>query len=172
LPVPAIDPVDGGKRAIRLRAILIGSGMSAYPSPNKWGLVFHHLGLAVKDPEAAAHFLTGLGYRIGPVILDPLQNVHLAMCAHDQMPDVEIISPAEGAGPLDKLLSTHKDGLVYHMCYTCADLDRSLDALESDDRFSVRSIAPPTEAILFGGKRVSFYLVEGVGLIEIIDQAP
>ncbi len=94
------------------------------------------------------------------------------MCAHDQMPDVEIISPAEGPGPLDKLLSSHKDGLVYHMCYTCADLDGSLDALEGDDRFNVRSIAPPTEAVLFGGKRVSFYLVEGVGLIEIIDEAP
>ena len=80
--------------------------MSGLPSPNKWGLAFHHLGLAVKDPEAAAHFLTGLGYRIGPTIFDPLQNVHLAMCAHDQMPDVEIISPADGPGPLDKLLSS------------------------------------------------------------------
>ena len=146
--------------------------MSGVPSPNKWGLAFHHLGLAVKDPEAAGHFLTGLGYRIGPTIHDPLQNVDLAMCAHDQMPDVEIISPAEGPGPLDKLLSSHKDGLVYHMCYTSPDLDRSLDALESDERFSVRSISPPTEAILFDGKRVSFYLVEGVGLIEIIDEGP
>ena len=31
---------------------------------------------------------------------------------------------------------------------------------------------PPKEAVLFGGKRVSFYLVEGVGLIEIIDEGP
>jgi hypothetical protein len=144
--------------------------MSGLASRNKWGLAFHHLGLAVKDHEAAAHFLTGLGYRIGPTIFDPLQNVHLAMCAHDRMPDVEIISPGDGAGPLDKLLSSHKDGLVYHMCYTCADLDSALDALESDERFRVRSIAPPTEAILFGGKRVSFYLIEGVGLIEIVDE--
>jgi hypothetical protein len=58
------------------------------------------------------------------------------------------------------------------MCYTCADLDRSLDALESDEHFGVRSISPPTEAVLFGGKRVSFYLIEGLGLIEIIDEAP
>ena len=50
--------------------------MSGLSSPNKWGLVFHHLGLAAKDPEAATHFLTGLGYRIGPMIFDPLQNVH------------------------------------------------------------------------------------------------
>jgi catechol 2,3-dioxygenase-like lactoylglutathione lyase family enzyme len=146
--------------------------MSAQSAPNKWGLAFHHLGLAAKDPEAAAHFLTGLGYRIGPTIFDPLQNVHLAMCAHDHMPDVEIIAPADGEGPLDKLLAAHKDGLIYHMCYTSADLDRSLDALESDDRFSVRSIAPPKEAILFAGKRVSFYLVEGVGLIEILEEGP
>jgi len=146
--------------------------MSGLAGPNKWGLVFHHLGLAAQDPEAATHFLTGLGYRIGPMILDPLQNVHLAMCAHDDMPDVEIISPAEGAGPLDKLLASHEDGLVYHMCYTCADLDSVLDALESDDRISVRSIAPPAEAVLFGGKRVSFYLVEGVGLIEVVEDGP
>jgi methylmalonyl-CoA/ethylmalonyl-CoA epimerase len=146
--------------------------MSALSSPNKWGLVFHHLGLAAKDPNVTAQFLSGLGYRIGPTIFDPLQNVHLAMCAHDHMPDVEIISPAEGPGPLDKLLSTHRHGLVYHMCYTSADLDRSLDALESDEHFSVRSISPPTEAVLFDGKRVSFYLVEGVGLIEIIDESP
>ena len=88
------------------------------------------------------------------------------------MPDVEIISPAEGEGPLDKLLARQPDGLVYHMCYASADLDRSLEALEEDDQLSVYSISPPKEAILFGGKRVSFYLVEGVGLIEIIDEAP
>lgn len=140
--------------------------------PNTWGLAFHHLGLAAKDPEAAAHFLSGLGYRIGPTIVDPLQNVRARLCAHDRMPDVEIISPGEGAGPLDKLLSVHKDGLVYHMCYTSADLDRSLEAMESDELIRVHSISPPTEGVLFGGKRVSFYLVEGVGLIEIIEDRP
>ena len=146
--------------------------MNGFSSPNKWGLAFHHLGLAAKDPEAATRFLTGLGYRIGPMIFDPLQNVNAAMCAHDQMPDVEVISAADGEGPLDKLLSTQKTGLVYHICYTSADLDRSLDALEGDGQLSVYSISPPKKAILFGGKRVSFYLVEGIGLIEIIDEAP
>jgi hypothetical protein len=51
-------------------------------------------------------------------------------------------------------------------------LDRSLDALEGDGELSVYSISPPKKAILFGGKRVSFYLVGGIGLIEIIDEAP
>lgn len=145
--------------------------MSAPFSPNTWGLSFHHLGLAVQDPQAAAHFLTGLGYRIGPMMFDPLQNVHLGMCTHDTMPGVEIISPAEGKGPLDKLLSSHKDGLVYHMCYTSKDLARSLDALEFDGDLRLFTVSPPKEAVLFGAKRVSFYMVAGVGLIEIIDEA-
>jgi hypothetical protein len=146
--------------------------MNARRLPNKWGLAFHHLGLAAKDPEAAARFLSGLDYRIGPMVFDPLQNVNAAMCAHDHMPDIEIISPATGEGPLDKLLSAQKDGLVYHICYSSADLDRSLDALEGDGELSVYSVSPPKEAVLFGGKRVSFYLIGGVGLIEIIDEAP
>ena len=50
--------------------------------------------------------------------------------------------------------------------------DRSLEALEDDGRLSVYSVSSPKEAVLFGGKRVSFYLIEGVGLIEIIDEAP
>jgi hypothetical protein len=148
------------------------SEMTAHLSPNRWGLAFHHLGLAAKDPDAATRFLTGLGYRVGPMVFDPLQNVNAAMCVHDQMPDVEVISPATGEGPLDKLLSAQKTGLVYHICYTSADLDRSLDALEGDAQLSVYSISPPKTAVLFGGKRVSFYLVEGIGLIEIIDEAP
>jgi hypothetical protein len=47
-----------------------------------------------------------------------------------------------------------------------------LEALESEERLSIRRISPPKEAVLFGGKRVSFFLVEGVELIELIDEGP
>jgi methylmalonyl-CoA/ethylmalonyl-CoA epimerase len=139
-------------------------------SLNTWGLTFHHLGLAAEKPEAAACFLMGLGYRIGPMMFDPLQNVHVGMCTHDHMPDVEIIAPAEGQGPLDKLLSAARDGLVYHMCYTSADLDSSLAALESEEGLRVHCVSDPKKTVLFAGKPVSFYLVSGVGLIEIIEE--
>lgn len=145
--------------------------MTALQPGNKWGLAFHHLGLAVKSPEPAAQFLTGLGYRISSMMFDPLQNVHLAMCTHQHMPDVEIITPAEGKGPLDKMLSANREGLVYHMCYASPDLKTTLDALESDPNLRLFCVSPPKEAVLFGGKRVSFYLIAGVGLIEIIDEA-
>ena len=145
--------------------------MIASVSPNKWGLTFHHLGLAAKDPEAAAEFLLGLGYAAGDTVYDPLQNVHLRMCEHARMPAVEIISPGKGEGPLDKMLAAHKSGLVYHMCFSAENLAQSLEKLESDENVRLFAVSPPKPAILFGGKRVSFYLIEGTGLIEIIDEA-
>jgi catechol 2,3-dioxygenase-like lactoylglutathione lyase family enzyme len=146
--------------------------MSGHFAANKWGLRFHHLGLAVKDVDAAVEFLSGLGYRAGPTVFDPLQNVNLGMFTHEAMPDVEIIHPADGAGPLDELLASHREGLVYHACYTSADLDASLEAMETDTNLRLFEVSPPKPAVLFGGKPVSFYVVGGVGLIEIIDEKP
>ncbi len=144
--------------------------MNERSASNKWGLKFHHLGLAVKNPEPAIAFLVGLGYKIGTTVFDSLQNVNLGMCTHEQMPDVEIIYPAAGQGPLDKLLATHTNGLVYHICYVSEDLNKTLNALESDGALRLFAVSSSKEAVLFGGKEVSFYLVAGVGLIEIIDE--
>lgn len=141
--------------------------MTALHHRNNYGLSFHHFGLAVEKPEQAIKFLEALGYQIGQTVFDPLQNVHLAMGAHPDQPDVEIIFPAESAGPLDKLLKQHKDGLVYHLCYTVEDPHAAVDEMEADG-LRVFCVAPPKKAVLFEGREVSFYIVAGVGLIELI----
>jgi methylmalonyl-CoA/ethylmalonyl-CoA epimerase len=138
---------------------------------NKYGLTFHHLGLAVDKPKTAAIFLEGLGYKIGKPIFDPQQNVNLLMCDHPAMPSIEVIYPAQGIGPLDRLLKRHKDGLVYHMCYTTQNLEASLATMEEKNDLQLFCVSLPKQAILFGGKLVSFYLVSDVGLIEIIDES-
>lgn len=144
--------------------------MGIEPGANRWGLTFHHLGLAVRDPEPAKTFLSGLGYEIGAIVYDPLQNVHLGMAVHEHMPDVEIIYPASGAGPLDGILGKHRNGLVYHMCFVAKDLDKSIEAIEAEDAIRIMTVSLPKEAVLFNGKKVSFYIVADVGLIEIIDE--
>jgi methylmalonyl-CoA/ethylmalonyl-CoA epimerase len=133
-----------------------------------FGLTFHHLGLAVAKPETARAFLSKLGYQIGPAMLDPVQNVHLAMCDHTTMPSVEIIWPAQGKGPLDRYLKEHREGLVYHMAFAAKDLAASIAALKADP--AVRAIfwAEPQEAILFQGRKIVFCIVNGVGLIELV----
>jgi methylmalonyl-CoA/ethylmalonyl-CoA epimerase len=136
---------------------------------NKFGLKFHHLGLAVKKPEDALRLLTGLGYTIGITVRDHLQNVNLALCTRRGMPAIEIIYAAETPGPLAEILKSNAS-MIYHICYESKNLERSLHAMESEGN-RVLLISPPKPAALFGGRHVSFHLVSGFGMIEILETA-
>lgn len=135
---------------------------------NGFGLQFHHLGLAVPRPDEAMSFLSGLGYAIGERMFDPEQNVNLALCRHPQMPAVEIIYPGDAPGPIDKLLTSHASGIVYHACFETVDLAKSLAAIEAA-KLRPLCVSKPRPAVLFGGRAVSFYVVVGMGLIEILE---
>lgn len=130
---------------------------------------FHHLGLAARRREAATRFARSMGYEVGPTVRDPLQNVELSMCSHSAMPRLEIVTPTESAGPLTSLLRTHTE-LVYHVCYEVPDIEGALGHLR-EDLGNVRCVQPPTPAVLFGQRKVGFYLVPGVGLVELLEAA-
>jgi Glyoxalase/Bleomycin resistance protein/Dioxygenase superfamily len=136
---------------------------------NLSSLRFHHLGLAVETPEPAGSFLAQLGYTLGEPVFDPLQNVRLTLCEHPSMPAVEIICKGDGKGPLDRLLVKHPEGLVYHICFTTTNLERTLLAFSSSG-LRAYCVSPPKPAVLFGGKAVSFYQIVGMGLIELLDE--
>lgn len=136
-----------------------------------FGLTFHHLGLAVRKPECAMAFVQGLGYVAQPSVFDPEQNVNLILCTHAKDPAIEIIFPGSGPGPVDTLVAKHANGIVYHCCYVTSDLDASLRAI-SQAGLRPFCVSAPKPAVLFGGARVSFYQVVGVGLIEIIEGSP
>lgn len=134
---------------------------------NAW-LKFHHLGLAVRKPERAVRFVTALGYRPGRAVYDALQNVNLMMCAHESEPAIEIIWPGETAGPIDRLTQRETTGIVYHICYSTDNLTEALAGLAELGLRAV-CVSPPSSAVLFGGRMVSFYNVIGLGLIEILE---
>jgi catechol 2,3-dioxygenase-like lactoylglutathione lyase family enzyme len=137
---------------------------------NRYGLEFHHLGLAVRSPEAAFRYLEDLGYRAGSDCYDPLQKVNLAMRHHERMPDVEVIWPGSERSPIDRMLE-RSDSMIYHVCYTSADVARSVAALEKAG-LEVLPLDLARPALLFDGVEVSFYSVTGVGIIEIIAGDP
>jgi len=130
-------------------------------------LTFHHLGLAVHQPEKALAFLRGLGYQCGHVVRDERQNVHLIMCTHPDAPDVEIVFPTETPGPLAGIL---KDGreMIYHTCYQTSNLAAALQQLEAEVGRAL-CVSPAKPANLFQNEPVSFYYLEGVGLVEILE---
>jgi hypothetical protein len=137
---------------------------------NRYGLEFHHFGLAVRSPEAAFRYLEDLGYVAGSTCYDPLQKVNLAMRHHDRMPDVEVIWPGTEPSPIDRMLK-RSDSLIYHLCYTSDDVGRSVASLEGAG-LEVLALGLAQPALLFGDMEVSFYSITGVGIIEIIAGAP
>lgn len=135
---------------------------------NQFGLEFHHFGLAVRQPESALRYLDALGYREGASCFDHHQGVNLAMRHHDAMPDVEVIWPGDRPSPLDQMLK-RSDSLIYHLCYTSLNVERSISAIEAAG-LDVLPISDTAPAPLFGGLEVSFYSVAGFGIIEIIQR--
>ena len=130
------------------------------------GLSFHHLGLAVRKPSKASDFLKELGYRVGEVVEDPLQNVRLIWAEHLRMPAVELIFPLNSPGPLDSILESRSE-MIYHVCFASRDMEASVKSLSEANRLI--TVSPAKPALLFDGKKVSFHMVAGFGLIEIIE---
>ena len=137
---------------------------------NTYCLTFHHLGLAVRIPERAKQFLSGLGYSMGDEVYDRHQEVNLIFCEHRIMPAVEIIFPTLRAGPLDNILAAHTE-LIYHTCFESSDVHKSVATMKAEGH-RVFCISPPSPAPLFDNRNVSFYSVLGFGLIEILESPP
>jgi hypothetical protein len=127
---------------------------------------FHHFGLAVREPEEAFRYLLLLGYTVGREEYDPLQRVNVAMRHHVAMPDVEVIWPQEKPSPIDGILKG-RDSMIYHLCYSTPDPQAALAEFERGG-LQVLSVVEPRPAVLFDGAPVSFHMVSGIGLIELI----
>lgn len=134
---------------------------------NLAGLSFHHFGLAARDPARAAAFLRALGYEVGALVRDRLQGVDLALSTHASMPSVEIVAPLGEGGPLASWLRKEAE-MLYHVCFEVADRDGALGAMALAGS-RVLTISPPTPAVLFAGRLVSFHRVSGFGLVELLD---
>jgi hypothetical protein len=147
----------------------IGQCRRAEQRLDRFGLRFDHFGLAVSEPKRACAFLADLGYEIGPHVHDPLQNVNLIFCRSTSMPAVELIFPAGSPGPLDSILVGRTE-LIYHLCFECESEANSIAAMKESGHRIV-CVSPQKPAALLGGRPVSFYLVRGFGLIEVVERS-
>ncbi|HEY0975602.1 MAG TPA: VOC family protein [Solimonas sp.] len=133
---------------------------------NRYGLSFHHFGLAVREEAPARLFLEGLGYRVDPLITDPEQNVQVSLARAPGLPTIELVLPTEVPGPLTSVLKG-RDSNIYHSCYVTDDAEASLAAIAADE-LPHTEVSASKPAVLFGGAPVSFHYVSGFGLIELI----
>lgn len=130
-------------------------------------LRFHHHGLALRREDTALPFLRALGYDIGPQIFDPEQGVHLRLCRSESAPSIELIVSARDDSPLSTILKNHSE-LIYHTCYETRSAEEAVEAVEALG-LRIACVSPPKPAILFAGRRVSFYNVFGFGIVEFLE---
>jgi methylmalonyl-CoA/ethylmalonyl-CoA epimerase len=128
---------------------------------------FHHYGLAIRKFENAKIFHQNLGYSIGKVIFDRLQNVELLLCTSEIFPNVELVKPANGKNPINNFLNKNNE-MIYHVCYEVDVKKISLNEFFSKNRYIC--VSKPKPAVLFNNRNVSFYYLNNVGLIEILEK--
>ncbi len=132
-------------------------------------LRFHHVGLLTDDPERSAARLRKLGYRPGRVVDDPLQQARLQLCGGPEgSAAIELVTPLPGNEALARLFKRRGDHM-YHVCFAAPSFDAALAqlALDAGEAFTV--VSPPKPALLFDNARVAFYLVGGLGLVEVLE---
>ncbi len=132
-------------------------------------LAFHHFAIATDDAKRSSDYLAALGYERGASAYDPLQNVNLEMWHHGTMPDVELVWPSGTTGPVNTMIKKKGVG-IYHTCYEVDDLAATVEALQAQN-LNILEVVEARPAVLFGGRPVAFYLVEGIGLIELLGPA-
>ncbi len=128
---------------------------------------FHHLGIAVKDFRKSINFYSNLGYEGSAAVVDDGQEAELVMLRSEHLPHIELIKPLYERSHLNNLLKTRSEA-IYHMCYEVDDLEDVLGTLRKD--FKVTCLKEQKQAVLFDGRNVSFYYVDGVGIVEFLER--
>jgi len=130
---------------------------------------FHHVGLLTAVPEKAIINLALLGYSPTKSLFDPEQDVSLTMCEGKRdAPRIELVTPANTNISLSRLLH-RKDDYGYHICFTVPSIGAAIKQIEAAGARFVREVVPPKPAALFDGALVAFYLLPGIGLIELLE---
>ncbi len=129
---------------------------------------FHHFGLAVKSFDEAIKFHKNLGYSISNEIFDEIQNVNLILCTSNQFPSIELVKPVNNESPIKNYLKKNNE-MIYHICYELYTDKISIENFFSKNRYIC--VSEPKPAILFKNRLVSFYYLNNVGLIEILERS-
>lgn len=128
-------------------------------------MIFHHIGIAVKDIEATASIYESGGYHRSSVVFDPIQNVNICWLTREGAPTIELLAPVDETSPVNRTLE--KVGVSpYHLCYVVDSID---DAVNELRRQNYIVVSKPSEAVAFRGGKVCFLFNKNVGLIEIVE---
>ena len=131
------------------------------------GVRVHHYGLATDSLERSIETLRSLGYDVGEITLDPIQQVYVAFASRSQESMIELICDVDANGPTHRIVSKTGNGL-YHICYEVDSLEETIMNLR-DKGFLLRRA--PVPAVACGSKRIAWMYSRYIGLIELLEKS-
>jgi methylmalonyl-CoA/ethylmalonyl-CoA epimerase len=132
-------------------------------SVDHYGFVTHSI------PDACAMWCKLLGFSPdGPEVLDPEQRVRIQFLSHGRWSDfrIELLAPCDPASPVMK--SARAGGGLHHVCVRVATLDEFAEQIA---KTPLVPVSAPTPAPAFGGRKVAFAYLTGLGLLEFVESA-
>jgi methylmalonyl-CoA/ethylmalonyl-CoA epimerase len=125
--------------------------------------IFHHVGIAVRDMNAAIPAYRSLfGYDLisGP-FEDPIQKVSVSFLSRRQGdPVLELVAPLGADSPIARILKA--GGGPYHLCYQVPDIKAAIDHLTENGSFLVSG---PHPAVAFKMKEIAWMMTDDAHLL-------
>ena len=123
-----------------------------------------HIGVAVRQLDPAIHSLLEQGYTLVARAHDPIQRSELAMLSKPDHVRVELVRALDDRSPTARM----PDQTPYHLCLRVVSIQ---DTIASWSRVGIDASAASeaAPAVLFDQRLVQFFVVPGVGLIELVE---
>jgi len=128
---------------------------------------FHHLGIASTSLARDVRAYALLGYRPeGKEFEDDRQGVRgLFLAGADASgPRLELLEPLPGSQTLSPLLA--RGVKCYHHAYEVQVLEAAIRELRAA---RARSVRPPSPAVAFQGRRITFLILPNGWMVELIE---
>lgn len=127
-------------------------------------LKFHHIAVATNNINNSAEIFQKLGFYIGNLYKDYLQQVEVQF-AHLDNVTVELVAPISSSSPVNNILK--KIGTSpYHLCFTSDNFVQDYNYLLNLGFIDITGTKPATA---FENKDIVFFYHTDFGLIEVIN---
>jgi methylmalonyl-CoA/ethylmalonyl-CoA epimerase len=126
---------------------------------------FHHIGFACHNLDIETQNLALLGYSPeGEDFNDPLQGVRGRFLTAQGSPRLELLVQHGETQVLEPWLA--RGIKMYHLAYSVSNLKTEIEKFRQKRG---KIMVPPTPAVAFGGREISFILLPTMMLIELIE---
>lgn len=128
----------------------------------------HHVGLAVRDLEAALSRYRLLGYRLSQEGEVPEQGVRVYWLVSEVGgPALELLAPTGPETPVGRFLEKRGEG-VHHLAFATPDLEAALSQLKAEGL----PLVDEAPRVGFGGHRVAFVHPKAFfgTLVELVEE--